>query len=301
MTMAFQTGRATDFWPNIDFAQMAETAMAQQPKIDHAVGTSARQVLFRFALLLLLSFNLIGLMAGKACADVVGLLIYQVQVFDGQKLLQTQKLAPGTGLNFTKSKWKFLAGTDWPDKVRIEVFWRWTQEKVCSGCYAEAQSDGVPVGQALPKTVDKNTGMKFIYENRPKNGTLIASIRVKVPTGDVVSPKTEITLKVTPVFKFPWVTIVAPTEGQTLQFGPSILIQVESFLPKKPPTTVRLEVQRKKGRKWTWAAPGTTDFPWASFPYNLPVTTTGEYRIRVQGKKPGTTGIYSPWRTFIVQ
>ena len=154
-------------------------------------------------------------------------------------------------------------------------------------------------------SVDGFQGLAATYENQPKNSTFMASIKVDAFSHLIVSPQGKITLKLTPVFKFPWVTIVSPTEGQTFQAGPSILIQLKSILPKKPPTTVRLEVQKKVGGKWTWAAPGTTDFPWLSFPYNLPATA-GQYRIRVQGKtvqggQVVTTGVYSPWRNFVVQ
>lgn len=273
--------------------------MTQDPKIDRAARMS-RLGPWRRALLLLLVFLTVGLTAGKACADVLGLMIYQVQVFDGKKW-HAQKLEPGACLTCTKAEWKFLTGTDWPDTVKVKVFWRWTGEFVCNACPATAFRDGSPSpNPPVFTSVDGFQGLAATYENQPKHSTFEASITVSGGSQLVVSPKTKITLKVTLVFKFPWVTIVSPTEGQTFQAGPSILIVVESFLPKKPPTTVRLEVQKKVSGKWTWAAPRTTDFAWASFPYNLPATA-GQYRVRVQGKKGTSFGVYSPWRNFVVQ
>jgi hypothetical protein len=272
--------------------------MTRDPNIDRAVSIP-RLGHWRRALLLLLVFLIAELTAGKACADVLGLMIYQVRAFDGKKW-HTQKLEPGTCLTCTKAEWKFLTGTDWPDKVKVEVFWRWTLESVCNGCSATAFRDGSTSGTATFTSVDGFQGKIFTYENQPKHSTFEASVKVGGTSEEIVSPKTKITLKVVPVFKFPWVEIVAPAEGETFQAGPSTLIVVKSFLPKKPPATVRLEVNKKVNGKWTWAAPGTTDFPWASSPYNLPAST-GQYRIRVQGKKGATTGIYSPWRTFNVQ
>ena len=76
--------------------------MTQDLNIDRAVHTP-RLGLWRRALVLFLALTIVGLAAGRAHADVVGLLVYQVAVFDGKKW-HTQKLASGTGLNVSKAE-----------------------------------------------------------------------------------------------------------------------------------------------------------------------------------------------------
>ncbi len=129
-----------------------------------------------------------------------------------------------------EGEWKFLTGTDWPDVVKVEVFWRWI----------------MPAQRQLSETA-RYLGRRHVI----------------------------------PISKVPWVTVATPEEGDTFPAGPSVLVAVKSSIAKKP-TTVRLEVHKKVGGKWTWAPPGAIDLAWASFPFNLPATQ-GDYRIREKG------------------
>lgn len=271
--------------------------MPQYPNVNRAAHISPWLGVRRLALSLLACL-LVGLTSAKACADVVGLMVYQVRVHDGKKW-HAQKLAPGTCLKCGKGEWKFLTGTDWPDVVKVEVFWRWTGDHICNACPATAFRNGALSGAAASAKVDGFSGVFFTYQNQPKHSVFNVLTKVNAYTKEIVSPQSKITLQVIPISKVPWVTVATPEEGDTFPAGPSVLVAVKSSIAKKP-TTVRLEVHKKVGGKWTWAPPGAIDLAWASFPFNLPATQ-GDYRIRVQGKKGPTIGVYSQWRTFKVQ
>jgi hypothetical protein len=265
---------------------------------------------WRRAFILLCTLLLVGLTTGEACAETItGFLIYRVRVHDGQKW-HTQDMGPEACASCGKSEWKFLTGTDWPDKVKVEVFWRRIPSKITYSnedpWKCQAFKDGSPASSYpnLPQLakIDGFKGLLFTYENVSKNSSFKVAVKYTLWQDNIVSPNETITLKTVADFKFPWVTILAPAEGQTFQAGPiPLLVEVKSNIPKKP-STVRLEVVKKVGRKWAWAPPGAIDIPWASFPYTMPTPAiAGEYRMRAQGKKGSTIGVFSPWRTYKVQ